>query len=507
LTENLYEYLREGFPADLQKPALRHPDGMATSYADVMARSSGVADALLSLRVAPGERVAVQAEKSEDFLMLYLGCLRAGTPFVPINPTCTATEVGYYVRDSGAELFLCEPERLGDLEETARGAGAKHVHTFALDGKSGSFQKLAARVGAEAGTRSVTVTGEDPLAAILYTSGTTGAPKGAMLTHFNLIANTHALHRAWGWRQNDVLLHALPLFHVHGLFVAATAALGIGATMIFLPRFDPDLVVRHLPSVSLFMGVPTMYHRLAHDERITRDLCRSMRLFVSGSAPLSVADFAAFQERTGHTILERYGMTETNMNISNPLDGERKPGMIGFPMPDVEVRLVDPEAKIDVAEGEVGEIWVRGPNVFAGYFQAPEKTEECFVDGWFRTGDLGRRDAEGYYEIVGRAKDLIITGGLNVYPAEIEQTLAGIEGVEDCAVIGLPHADWGEQVTAIVIRAAGAGSLTADELMAAARERLAPYKCPRRIEFVDALPRNAMGKVEKARLRQTYSAS
>jgi malonyl-CoA/methylmalonyl-CoA synthetase len=327
-----------------------------------------------------------------------------------------------------------------------------------------------------------------------------------MLTHDNLISNTDALHSCWGWRQDDVLLHALPLFHVHGLFVAATAALGIGATMIFLPRFDPDLVVKYLPEATLFMGVPTMYHRLADDPRITPELCGGVRLFVSGSAPLSVTDFNAFRERTGHTILERYGMTETGMNISNPLNGERKPGMIGFPLPRVEARLVDPESLVDVPEGEVGEIWVRGPNVFAGYFHAPEKTAESFVDGWFRTGDLGRRDAEGYYEIVGRAKDLIITGGLNVYPAEIEQALGGLEGIEDVAVIGLPDPDWGEQVTAVIIRRPGATSLTSESVMAAARSLFAPYKCPRRVEFVDALPRNAMGKVEKARLRQTYSA-
>jgi malonyl-CoA/methylmalonyl-CoA synthetase len=505
VSENLFDHLRAGFPADLARPALRHPDGRTVSYADVLNRSAQVAAVLRYLGIPAGARVSVQVDKCEDFLMLYLGCLRAGTPLVPINPSCTVGEVGYYVRDSGAEIFLCQPEHLAEVEGSARDAGARHVYTFALDGEAGSFQRLAAQAGASPDGPSARVNGQEPLAAILYTSGTTGAPKGAMLTHDNLVANTDALHSSWGWRADDVLLHALPLFHVHGLFVAATAALGMGAEMIFLPRLDPDLVVKYLPESTLFMGVPTMYHRLAQEPRITPELCRSVRLFVSGSAPLSVADFTAFKERTGHAILERYGMTETGMNVSNPLEGERKPGKIGFPLPGVEARLVDPETLMDAGEGEVGEIWVRGRNVFAGYFHAPEKTAESFVDGWFRTGDLGRRDADGYYEIVGRAKDLIITGGLNVYPAEVEQALGGIEGVEDVAVIGLPDPDWGEQVTAVIIPRPGS-QLTPEAVMTSARSLLAPYKCPRRVELVDALPRNAMGKVEKARLRQTYSA-
>jgi len=470
-----------------------------------MERSARMAAALEGLGLRAGSRVGVQVEKCEDFLMLYLGCLRAGTTLVPINPSCTEKEIGYYLRDSGSEIFLCAPEHLAQLEGPAREAGARHVYSFALDGKSGSFQALAVQNPSNPDRLSATVEGAEPLAAILYTSGTTGAPKGAMLTHDNLVANTDALHTSWGWRADDVLLHALPLFHVHGLFVAATTALGMGATMIFLPRFDPDLVVRYLPESTLFFGVPTMYHRLAAEPRVTPELCRNIRLFVSGSAPLSVSDFNAFRERSGHTILERYGMTETGMNISNPLEGERKPGMIGFPLPGVDARLVDPETGADMAEGEVGEIWVRGRNVFAGYFHAPEKTAESFADGWFKTGDLGRRDPDGYYEIVGRAKDLIISGGLNVYPAEVEQALGIIEGVEDCAVIGLPDPDWGEQVAAVIIPRAGA-KLTPEGITAAARALLAPYKCPRRVELVESLPRNAMGKVEKARLRQTYGA-
>src|SRR5581483_8719615 len=290
MSENLYEHLRAGFPTDLARPALRHPDGRETSYAALAERAARIATALGGLGLATGARVAVQVEKCEDFLALYLGCLRAGAPLVPINPMCTATEVGYYVGDSGAELFLCAPERLAELETAARLSGASQVLTFALDGRSGSFQKLVDAAAPDPDPAAA-VEGAEPLAAILYTSGTTGAPKGAMLTHGNLIANTDALHQAWGWQTDDVLLHALPLFHVHGLFVAATAALGIGATMIFLPRFEPDLVLRLLPESTLFMGVPTMYHRLSHDPRLTADVCRRARLFVSGSAPLSVADF------------------------------------------------------------------------------------------------------------------------------------------------------------------------------------------------------------------------
>src|SRR5581483_11667057 len=462
-----------------------------------------MARALTDAGLSAGDRVAVQVEKCPDFLALYLWCLRAGTPLVPINPSCTVAEVAYYVRDSGTALLLGAPERIAALEAASREAGARRVETLDVDGTSGTFQQRAA--AAPPDFESVAVSGADPLAAILYTSGTTGAPKGAMLTHANLIANTEALHEAWGWRADDVLLHALPLFHVHGLFVAATAALGAGATMLFLPRFDPSQVIELLPRATLFMGVPTMYHRLAADAGLTPAVCESVRLFVSGSAPLSVADFNAFRQRTGHTILERYGLTETGMNISNPLQGERKPGKIGVPLPGVRVRLVDAEKGTDVAQGDVGEIWVRGPNVFAGYYHAPEKTAETFVDGWFRTGDLGRQDADGYYEIVGRAKDLIISGGLNVYPAEVENALGAIRGVEDCAVIGLPDPDWGERVTAVIIRASGA-ELSADQVMAEARTRLAPYKCPRRVEFAETLPRNAMGKVEKARLRTIYSS-
>ncbi len=384
----------------------------------------------------------------------------------------------------------------------AKQAGVQATESLAVDGESGSFQRRLATTPAEPAP--VRLTGE-ATAAILYTSGTTGRPKGAMLTHRNLAANADALHEAWGWDASDILVHALPLFHIHGLFVAVNGVLRAGASMIFLPRFDPELVIDALPRATIFMGVPTMYHRLAEHPRLTTDLCQRMRLFVSGSAPLSVPDFMAFRERSGHTILERYGMTETGMNISNPLRGPRKPGSVGLPLPGVQVRLVDPETNADVSQGEVGEIWLRGPNIFAGYFGAPEKTAESFTEGWFRTGDLAMQDADGYYFIVGRLKDMVISGGLNVYPAEVENVLDAIPGVEESAVIGLPDADFGERVAAAIVRRAGA-QLTEDRVIAEARAHLASYKCPKTVAFLDALPRNAMGKVEKNRLRELLSA-
>lgn len=527
---NLFEHLRQHWPADLEQPVMIHPDGRWTSYRLLLERSGRVAATLQRLGVAAGGRVAVQVEKCEDFLNAYLGCLRAEAIIVPLNPAYTADEVAYYLDDSHPTLFICQPERLAELQPVAHAAGVGHVYTLAADGRSGSFQALldgasfrpqssvlgpralglpqrpgillggltqapAAPVGA-APRRSV--------AAILYTSGTTGRPKGAMLSHGNLIANVDALHAAWGWRADDVLLHALPLFHVHGLFVAVNGVLRAGACMIFLPRFEVDDVLQNLPASTVFMGVPTMYHRLAQDPRLTVELCRGMRLFVSGSAPLTVQDFAAFRRRTGHAILERYGMTETGMNISNPLHGPRKAGSVGVPLAGVEVRLVSPQTLRDVPQGEVGEIWVRGANVFAGYFERPEETTDAFVDGWFRTGDLARQDADGCYEIVGRCKELIISGGLNVYPAEVERVLNDVEGVEESSVFGVPDADLGETVVAAVVREHGHDSLTPDGLMAAAREHLAGYKCPKQIMMVESLPRNATGKVEKGDLQRFF---
>ncbi len=494
----MYEHLRARWPLDLDRPVLEHPDGRRRSYSWLVERSARVARALQDLSVPVGGRVAVQAAKTEDMLPVYLGCLRAGAALLPLNPAYTSDEVAYYLSDSRASLLLCQPERLEELRDVAKQAGVQAIESLDVDGEGGTFQQRLTATPAEPAPVRVT---PEATAAILYTSGTTGRPKGAMLTHRNLAANADALHGAWGWDTNDVLIHALPVFHIHGLFVALNGVLRAGASMIFLTRFDPDLIVAALPRATVFMGVPTMYHRLAEHPSLTVDLCHRMRLFVSGSAPLSVPDFTAFRERAGHTILERYGMTETGMNISNPLRGARKPGAVGLPLPGVQVRLVDVEKNVDVAQGEVGEIWLRGPNIFAGYFGAPEKTAESFTEGWFRTGDLAMQDPDGYYMIVGRLKDMVISGGLNVYPAEVETVLDAIAGVEECAVFGLPDPDFGERVAAAIVRRAGT-TLTEDQVIAEARTRLAPYKCPKTVAFLDALPRNAMGKVEKNRLRE-----
>jgi malonyl-CoA/methylmalonyl-CoA synthetase len=494
----MFEHLRAQWPADLDRPVLEHPDGRRRSYGWLLERSACVARALQDLAVPVGGRVAVQADKTEDMLPVYLGCLRAGAALLPLNPAYTADEVAYYLSDSRASLLLCQPERLEELRDVAKRAGVAAIESLAVDGASGTFQRRIEAAPADPAPVRLT---PEATAAILYTSGTTGRPKGAMLTHRNLAANADALHAAWGWDANDVLIHALPLFHIHGLFVALNGVLRAGASMIFLPRFDPELIIDALPRATVFMGVPTMYHRLAEHEKLSVDLCHKMRLFVSGSAPLSVPDFVAFRERAGHTILERYGMTETGMNISNPLRGPRKPGSVGLPLPGVQVRLVDAETNADVAQGEVGEIWLRGPNIFAGYFGAPEKTAESFTAGWFRTGDLAMQDPDGYYMIVGRLKDMVISGGLNVYPAEVETVLDAIAGVEESAVFGLPDADFGERVAAAIVRRAGA-TLTEEQVIAEARARLAPYKCPKTIAFLDTLPRNVMGKVEKTRLRE-----
>ncbi|HXF81824.1 MAG TPA: AMP-binding protein [bacterium] len=501
---SLYERLRPIWERDPDRTLLEHPNGRPRTYRWLLERSARAARAIQEEGVPVGGRVAVQADKGEDLLAVYVGCLRAGAALLPLNPAATAEEVAYYLRDSRASLFLCQPERLEQMRAMAERCGVPAVESLAADGESGTFQQRLARTPADPGPVSLR---PEATAAILYTSGTTGRPKGAMLTHRNLAANADALHDAWGWTRTDVLVHALPLFHIHGLFVAAGGVLRAGASMIFLPRFDPDAVIHAFRRATIFMGVPTMYHRLAAHPGLTSEACRGMRLFISGSAPLSVADFEAFRARTGHTILERYGMTETGMNLSNPLRGPRKPGSVGLPLAGVQVRLVDPETRRDVPPGEVGEIWLRGPNIFAGYFGAPEKTAEAFHEGWFRTGDLARRDGDGYYAIVGRLKDMVISGGLNVYPAEVEAVLDAIDGVEESAVVGVPDADLGERVAAAIVRCAWAAELTEERVITAARERLAPYKCPRTVRFLEALPRNAMGKVEKTRLREILAGA
>ncbi|WP_136163075.1 malonate--CoA ligase [Sphingomonas flavalba] len=499
---NLYNRLSACFPADATRPFAYLPDGTVVSYADVEERSAAYANVLRDLGVGIGDRVAIQAEKSVDMLLFYLGCLRAGAIFLPLNTAYTAGEIDYFLRDAEPALFVCSAPQLDASLRTAGAANVARVETLD-DGGEGSLTVAARRASARFDT--VARAGQD-LAAILYTSGTTGRSKGAMLTHDNLASNCFTLKDAWRFSADDVLLHALPIFHTHGLFVATNVTLASGAAMILLPRFSNDAVVDALPRATVMMGVPTFYIRLLDDPRFNRDLVAHMRLFVSGSAPLSADIHRSFRERSGHAILERYGMTETNMNTSNPYDGDRIAGTVGLPLPGVSVRVVDAETGAPMPAGEVGMIEIAGPNVFSGYWRMPEKTAAEFHDGYFVSGDLGMIDARGYVSIVGRGKDLIICGGYNVYPAEVETALDELPEVLESAVIGVPHPDMGEGVVAVVVPKE-AGFSDEDRLLRALSERLARFKQPRRIVFVPALPKNGMGKVQKTILRDEHAKS
>ncbi len=438
--------------------------------------------------VLPGDRVAAQVDKSPTALALYAACLRLGAVFLPLNTAYTDDEVGFFLADCEASILFCDPVRADALGEVA-GRSGTHLVTLAEDG-SGSWRNLSDRW-----LPPTVACGPDDLAAILYTSGTTGRPKGAMLSHDNLLSNARTLVELWGFTDTDTLLHALPVYHSHGLFVACNVCLLAGARMVYLPRFDTDAVVAALPGCTVMMGVPTFYTRLLAASTFTSETTAHMRLFISGSAPLLVQTQAAFETRTGHRILERYGLTETSMNTSNPLAGARKHGTVGRHLTGVELRLGPGDTDA------TGEIEVRGPNVFQGYWGLPDKTSEAFTpDGWFKTGDLGTIDADGYLTIVGRSKDLIISGGLNIYPKEIETILDAQPGVGESAVIGLPDPDFGERVVAVVTQA-GDGSVEVDRLSDALADRLARFKHPRRIVVVENLPRNAMGKVQKRDLR------
>lgn len=476
-------------------------DGATLSGAAFLAMVHRAAHALQALGVGPGDRVAVQIGKSPMALAVYGATVAAGAIFLPLNTAYTADEVDYFVGNATPRVFLCDPARAAALAPVAARHGAT-LRNLAGDG-SGEFADLCADQpdGFDAVAR-----GADDLAAFLYTSGTTGRSKGAMLSHANLLSNAEVLAREWRFGPDDVLLHALPIFHTHGLFVASNITLLSGGAMIFLPGFDADQVIAHLPRATAMMGVPTFYTRLLDDARFTRDLVAHMRLFVSGSAPLLAETHVAFEGRTGHRILERYGMTETNMNTSNPYDGERRAGTVGLPLPGVELLITDPATGAPLPQGETGMIEVRGPNVFQGYWQMPEKTREELRDsGFFITGDLGVIDADGYVHIVGRQKDLIITGGYNVYPKEIELILDDQPGVLESAVVGVPHPDFGEAVLAVLVAAPGQTPDLA-AIDAALRASLARFKQPKALELVDSLPRNTMGKVQKNLLRDSYKA-
>ncbi len=499
---NLYDLLASRFPAEDEAPCLILPDGRRLSYAELESQSARYGALLAEAGLKPGDRVAAQVEKSAEALLLYLGCLRAGCVFLPLNPAYTRGEVTYFLDDARPGLFVCTPERLEEAQELAWACRLPRVHDLGARGE-GSLAAAAAQMPA----RFATVERADgDLASIVYTSGTTGRSKGAMLTHRNLAANALVLHKYWGFRPGDVLLHMLPTFHVHGLFVATHCALLNGSPMLFEPKFDAARALRLMQAATVFMGVPTYYTRLLQERGLTREAVAHMRLFISGSAPLLPETFAEFRERTGQSILERYGMTEGGMFTSNPLEGERRGGTVGFPLPGTEVRVVD-DSDRPLPAGEIGHIQVRGENVFAGYWRMPEKTREEFTpEGYFRTGDLGRFDADGYLAVIGRDKDLIITGGLNVYPKEIEEAIDALPGVAESAVIGLPHSDFGEAVTAVVVRGKASATTSGEAIIAELKGRLAGFKVPKAVLFVDELPRNAMGKVQKNLLRQRFSA-
>lgn len=495
---NLFTRLQSDFPGE-DAPFAVLPDARVVTYGAIDGMSGRYANLLGELGVAQGDRVAVQCEKSIDMIALYLGVVRAGAIFLPLNPAYTAAEIAYFLGDSEARLFVCRPDTLDALRPVAEAAGVRIVETLGEDG-TGSLARAAARCAPQFST--VELAAGD-LAAILYTSGTTGRSKGAMISHENLASNALMLKDYWAFERKDVLLHALPIFHTHGLFVATNIIMAAGASMRFLPRFDIDEVIAALPHATTMMGVPTFYIRLLDDPRFDEALVRHMRLFISGSAPLSADVHQAFEARTGHAVLERYGMTETNMNISNPYAGRRRAGTVGFPLPGVGIRITDPETHAPVPAGAVGMIEIQGPNVFSGYWRQPEKTAAEFRDGWFVSGDLGRVDDEGYISIVGREKDLIISGGYNIYPAEIETVLDEIAGVRESAVIGVPHPDLGEAVVA-VIAIAPSGDLSEDRILSHLSGTLARFKQPRAIHFVDELPRNSMAKIQKNRLRERF---
>ncbi len=497
MTNHLYDALF-GRHAGSDAPFLILPDGQALSYRDFLAKVGRHAQALGAAGLRPGDRVALQLEKSPDMLAVIAAAICAGVVFLPLNTAYTPSEVAYFVGNSGARLLLADAARAEALAPVAAEAGAALL-TLNADG-GGSFGVLARAQSPDFATEPC---GPATLAALLYTSGTTGRSKGAMLSHGNLLSNAEVLVDHWRFTAGDVLLHALPIFHTHGLFVATNVALLAGCPMIFLPRFDVDAVIRALPRASAMMGVPTFYTRLLDDPRLTRDLVAGMRLFISGSAPLLADTHRQWEERTGHRILERYGMTETNMNTSNPCEGERRAGTVGRPLPGVDLRICD-SAGQEVAPGGIGVIEVRGPNVCQGYWEMPEKTrEELRADGFFITGDLGRIDADGYVTIVGRAKDLIISGGFNVYPKEVEMALDACPGVLESAVIGVPHPDFGEAVVAVVVATRGV-ALDPDALGTRIAAELAAFKRPKHIAVVPDLPRNTMGKVQKTLLRERF---
>ena len=500
--QNLFVALRAAFPAALDEVAIETDNGLTYSWRDLEHGTAMLANLLESLALPRGARIAVQVEKSVEALVLYLATLRAGYVFLPLNTAYQSAEIEYFIGNAEPAVVVCSHQNFGWISKIAFNAGTQNVFTLD-DDRTGSLLERAAQCSDQ---HEVAHRQADDLAAILYTSGTTGRSKGAMLSHGNLLSNALVLKDYWGWKKGDVLIHALPIFHVHGLFVAIHGALINGSKMIWLSKFDPARVVEKMPEATLFMGVPTLYVRLLAEPGLTPEACRNMRLFIAGSAPLLIETFTQWQARTGHTILERYGMSETAMLTSNPCQGgERRGGTVGFALPGVSLRVQGDDGQ-SLPTGEIGGIQVRGPNVFQGYWRMPEKTAEEFTaDGYFKTGDVGKIDERGYITIVGRSKDLIISGGYNVYPAEIEGYINELPGVAESALIGVPHPDFGEVGVAVIIARPGA-TLEAAQIVAALKSKLANFKIPKQCFVVSELPRNTMGKVQKNVLRAQYEA-
>jgi malonyl-CoA/methylmalonyl-CoA synthetase len=500
--QNLFAALRAAFPEDLDAVAVETDNGLTYSWRDLDRATAMMANLLRALNLPDGARVAVQVEKSVEAMMLYLATLRAGYVFLPLNTAYQSAEIEYFIGNAEPSVVVCSGKNFGWVSKIAFKAGTPNVFTL-NDDRTGSLLERAVHHSDE---HDIALKAGDDLAAILYTSGTTGRSKGAMLTHGNLLSNARVLKDYWGWTKDDVLIHALPIFHVHGLFVALHGALLNGSKLIWLGKFDPKLVIRKMAEATVFMGVPTLYVRMLAEAALDKEAARHMRLFISGSAPLLIETFNEWRERTGHTILERYGMSETIMLTSNPYqprDGERRGGTVGFPLPGVGLRVRGDEGR-ELQAGEIGNIEVKGPNVFKGYWRMPEKTREEFTeDGWFKTGDVGKIDERGYVTIVGRSKDLIISGGYNVYPAEIEGYINDMPGVAESALVGVPHPDFGEVGVAVVIPKPGA-TLDAEAIVAQLKSQLANFKIPKRCFVVKELPRNTMGKVQKNLLREQH---
>ena len=508
--QNLFVALRDAFPAELDRAAVETDNGLSYSWRDLDRATAMMANLLDSLDLPPASRIAVQVEKSVEAMVLYLATLRAGHVFLPLNTAYQSAEIEYFIGNAEPAVVVCSPRNHGWVSKIAFTAGTQYVFTLG-DDRTGSLLERAAH---HSDRHTPAVRHDDDLAAILYTSGTTGRSKGAMLTHGNMRSNALMLREYWQWQPDDVLIHALPIFHVHGLFVAIHGALINGSKMIWLSKFDPKLAISKFPEATVFMGVPTLYVRMLAEPSLTKAQAAHMRLFISGSAPLLIETFTEWQQRTGHTILERYGMSETVMLTSNPCGPdarhggatERRGGTVGFPLPGVTLRVMEDDGKL-VAPGEIGGIQVKGPNVFKGYWRMPEKTAEEFTaDGFFRTGDVGKVDERGYVTIVGRSKDLIISGGYNVYPAEIEGYINDMPGVAESAVIGVPHPDFGEVGVAVIIAKPGA-TVDPDRVIAELKAKLANFKIPKRCVMVDELPRNTMGKVQKNLLRDQYKGA